>query len=232
MGHKLNLLRIKAVHNALGALQNEVVFVGGATASLYVDRMTEEARPTNDVDIVVELWAYKDYAAIESKLRLMGFENDTESNILCRFKVQGIIVDIIPTGENVLGFSNKWYPEGFKNAIKYDVDKDTFVKIFGVNYFIASKLEAFNNRGNNDGRTSADFEDIIYVLENRKSIWDDLENVEMHVKKYLKSEFKKHMQSPFFEEWVDAHSGHSKPPATYFILERLEEFIKENQNNH
>jgi len=47
----------------------------------------------------------------------MGFENDIESNILCRYKVQGIIVDVMPTGENVLGFSNKWYPEGFKKAI-------------------------------------------------------------------------------------------------------------------
>lgn len=166
MSHKINLLRIKAVYNALGELQNDVVFVGGATASLYVDRMAEEARPTNDVDIVVELWTYKDYATIESKLRSLGFENDIESNVLCRYKVQGIIVDVMPTGENVLGFSNKWYPEGFKTAIKYDLDQDTFVKIFHVNYFIASKLEAFNNRGKNDGRTSSDFEDIIYVLEN------------------------------------------------------------------
>ena len=161
----------------------------------------------------------------------MGFENDIESNILCRYKVQGIIVDVMPTGENVLGFSNKWYPEGFKKAIKYDVDQDTFVKIFDVNYFIASKLEAFNNRGNNDGRTSSDFEDIIYVLENRKLIWDDLENTEMSLNNYLKSEFKKHMQHPFFEEWVDAHAGYSNPPATYFILERLNEFIKSHKND-
>ena len=69
MSHKVNLDRIRSVYNALGPLQNDVVFVGGATASLYVDRMAEEARSTNDVDIVIELWAYKDYAAIEERLR-------------------------------------------------------------------------------------------------------------------------------------------------------------------
>jgi len=56
------------------------------------------------------------------------------------------------------------------------------------------------------------------VLENRKLIWDDLENTEMSLNNYLKSEFKKHMQHPFFEEWVDAHAGYSNPPATYLFL--------------
>jgi hypothetical protein len=51
MSHNNNLLRIKAVHNALGDLQNNVVFVGGATVSMYRDRMTEEVRSTDDVDI-------------------------------------------------------------------------------------------------------------------------------------------------------------------------------------
>jgi hypothetical protein len=30
-------------------------FVGGATVSLYVDRPFNEVRPTDDVDIVIEL---------------------------------------------------------------------------------------------------------------------------------------------------------------------------------
>ena len=38
------------------------------------------------------------------------------------------------------------------------------VKIFQAVYFIASKLEAFNDRGNNDGRMSSDFEGIVFVL--------------------------------------------------------------------
>lgn len=55
MSHQANITRIKAVSNALGSLKDQVVFVGGATVSLYADRAAAEARPTDDVDIVVEI---------------------------------------------------------------------------------------------------------------------------------------------------------------------------------
>jgi hypothetical protein len=94
-------------------LRDQVVFVGGATVAFYVDRMAEEVRPTDDVDVVVEIWTYKEYAALEEQLRKMGFTNDHSSRVICRYRVQGIVVDVMPTGENVLGFQNKWYPEGY-----------------------------------------------------------------------------------------------------------------------
>src|SRR5215204_612984 len=98
MSHQRNLVRIKSVHNALGVLQNEVVFVGGATVSLYADRMAEEVRETDDVDILIELWAHKNYAAVEEQLRKIGFINDQDSGIICRYKIQGITVDVMATG--------------------------------------------------------------------------------------------------------------------------------------
>ncbi len=45
MSHRENLTRIKAVCNALEELAEKVVFVGGATVSLYTDRLAEEVRP-------------------------------------------------------------------------------------------------------------------------------------------------------------------------------------------
>lgn len=57
-----SITRIKVVYGALEELANEVVFVGGATVALYADRPSGEARPTDDVDILVELMHYRDYA--------------------------------------------------------------------------------------------------------------------------------------------------------------------------
>jgi hypothetical protein len=62
---------------------------------------------------------------------------------------KGVIVDIMPTGENVLGFKNKWYPEGYKNSIVVDIDGQYSIRIFSLPYFMASKLDAFMDRGNN-----------------------------------------------------------------------------------
>ena len=76
MSHRENLLRIKAVNTALEELADEVVYVDGATVSLYIDRLAEEVRPTDDIDILIELINYQGYAAVEDKLRQKGFVND------------------------------------------------------------------------------------------------------------------------------------------------------------
>ena len=59
MNHHQNITRIKAVNNALGPLNDKVVFVGGATVSLYAEYENgipeDLVRPTDDVDILIEL---------------------------------------------------------------------------------------------------------------------------------------------------------------------------------
>lgn len=223
MSHHDNITRIKAVYNALGALKNEVVFVGGAAVSLYADRRAEETRPTDDIDVIIELWAHKDYAAIDERLRKMGFINDQESGVICRYTVHGITVDVMPTDDRALGFANKWYPSGFASSVDYSLDEET-IRIFSSPYFLASKLEAFLNRGRGDGRASTDFEDIVFVLENRTIIWEEIDTADEEVRQYLKETFGKLMQDNNFEEWVDSHAGFGSPPATYFIIDRLEAF--------
>ena len=130
----------------------------------------------------------------------------------------------MPTGENVLGFSNKWYPEGYKNALEYKIDEDHVIKILSAPYFIATKLEAFKNRGKNDGRTSTDFEDIVFVLENRSSIWEELNFAQEDVKKYLKDVCRELLSIPYFREWIDVHAGFGSPSATSYIVNKLKEF--------
>ena len=226
MSHRVNITRIKAVSNALGELKDKVVFVGGATVSLYADRVAPESRPTEDVDVLVEISTRWDFAALEEQLRKMGFQNDTSSKFLGRYLLPGIIVDVMPTDEEILGFSNIWYAEGFKNSIDYTIDDLHNVRIFAPPYFIASKIEAFKNRGKEDGRTSSDFEDIVFVLENRGSIWEEMNRVEPKLKEYLFLEFNNLKNNPYIEEWIASHSSSYSPPSTYYIMEDLEAFVK------
>lgn len=97
MSKQANINRIRAVYNALGALKNDVVFVGGATVALYAEREAEDARPTDDIDIVVEIATRAAYAKLEEQLHAIGFQPDTSSASICRFRVQGIVVDIMTT---------------------------------------------------------------------------------------------------------------------------------------
>ena len=220
MNNHLNITRIKSVYHALSVLREKVVFVGGATVSLYIDSKTEEIRPTDDIDVVVEIYTHGEYAAFDEKLRKLGFVNDQTSGIICRYIIHGLIVDIMPTQSQALGFTNKWYQPAFENAIHHSLG-DERIKIFTPPYFIASKLEAFIHRGKNDGRTSTDFEDIIFLLENRSTIWEELEDAENNLSTYIKETFRKLMEKENFEEWVNCHAGIGRTPATYFIMEQL-----------
>lgn len=227
MSHFQNITRIRAVHRALGELADRILFVGGAAVSLYTDRPFGEMRPTEDVDILVELADYSGYADLEEQLRKKGFVNDTESGVICRYKVDGIIVDVMPTSAAVLGFSNRWYTDGFAHPLLKDIGQDCIIRIFEPAYFIASKLEAFRGRGQGDGRTSSDFEDIVFVLNNRNVIWDDMKNAELQLKQYLRNEFKELRDSGFLYEWVSAHLEYGEQKRAGSIVGGLEHFINE-----
>lgn len=204
MSNHTNIVRIKAVANILNQLNEEFVFVGGATVSLYGDASKAEARPTEDVDVIIELASYTGYAELDENLRKLGFENDIESGVLCRYKVQGVIVDVMPTDASVIGFSNRWYADGFKFAKTIQLD-ELPVKIFTLPFFIASKIEAFKSRGQNNYLFSSDFEDIVYVLENNSNIASLILESPKDVQQYLKQCFTNFLKDVEFEEGVSAH---------------------------
>ncbi len=53
--------------------------------------------------------------------------------------------------------------------------------------FIATKFEAFNDRGT-DYKTSHDFEDIIYVIDNRTTIVEENASDEDEIKEFIQNE--------------------------------------------
>jgi predicted nucleotidyltransferase len=227
MSHRENIARIRTVHRALEELASEVVFVGGATVSLYATRPETETRPTDDVDIVIEIMHYKEYAAIEEKLRSKGFVNDVESGVICRYTIHGVTVDVMPTSENILGFQNKWYPEAYANSTSVILDGGPSIRIFAAPYFLATKLDAFADRGENDGRFSSDFEDIVHILNNRSLIWEEMRNTDGPVRQYLKNEFQKLLDQKYIDEWISVHLEYTEQKRVRFILGSMLDFVNE-----
>jgi len=221
------MTRIKAVYNALEELQNKVVFVGGAVVSLYADREVFELRPTDDVDVLVEVMNYRERTLLEEKLRSKGFTDEIGSGIVCRFKIKGITVDIMPTNDSSIGFTNAWYDKGFTNSISYTIDNKHIIRILSAPYFLATKLEAFNGRGRGDGRTSQDFEDIVFVLEQRSTIWNELRAVDDELRMYFVRELIQLKANHNLPEWMDSHVERNIPRASIRILEEMDRFLNE-----
>jgi len=88
----------------------------------------------------------------------------------------------MPDDEKILGFSNIWYRPGIENKIKVDLDGES-ISIFSLPYFLASKFEAFENRGKSDPRLSSDLEDIVIVLDGIKNF--ELENDDKKIGEFL-----------------------------------------------
>ncbi len=226
-GFNNSIGRIRVVANALSELHEKTVFVGGATVSLYVtDSAAADPRPTDDVDIIVEIVSYADFSLFEEKLRDIGFQNDSSSKVICRYKLKGITVDIMPIDSSVLGFSNSWYKEGIKNTEEVIIDENTKILIFKTPYFLASKIAAMRNRGMSDLRYSSDFEDIIYLFENRAELFDELVSANHNVKQYLQDEIKNLLKMPIIQEAIESNVEQSFVSArTSRIVELWERFV-------
>lgn len=185
-----NIEMLQAVALGLGNLKDEMVFVGGAVAELYASNPElSDIRPTLDVDCVIELRSKTAHAKLEDNLRALGFANDTSKGApICRWIYQEILVDVMPSDSDVLGFSNIWYDEGIENKISKTLPDGTEIFVFPPEYYLAAKFEAHKGRGGNDLRQSHDFEDIIYILDNCSELLDNISNANKTVKAYLKEE--------------------------------------------
>ena len=93
----------------LGPLLGDVVFVGGCATGLLTDDVTSApVRLTEDVDVIAEIATYGQYASFGERLSAAGFQEDgSEGAPICRWIAAGLRLDVMPTLEGVLGFSNR-----------------------------------------------------------------------------------------------------------------------------
>lgn len=200
----INLGVVAEIAQALGDLNESVVFVGGAVVSVYADGdAADEVRPTQDVDLTLTLFDF-DQQDLDKQLAERDFHPDIHGHAICAYKYKDIAVDIMAPIDTMLGATNRWYAVGFGSLEKIDVC-GTPIQVLSAPCFLATKFEAFHHRGQDDYRTSHDFEDIVYVIDNRSTIVVELEKAEAIVQDFIKAELLKVLNSPYLEEILSAH---------------------------
>ena len=107
---------VRAAH-ALDDLRADIVFVGGAIVELLItDQAAPPVRPTKDIDVVVQVATLAEYYKVADRMRALGFSEDDQDNVICRWRGHNLIVDVMPAREEVLGFSNRWYESAMQNS--------------------------------------------------------------------------------------------------------------------
>ncbi len=203
-----NIGLLEVVAHRLGdALLQELVFVGGAVAGLLVtDPAMPLIRPTEDVDLIVEVAARPDFHRVEAMLRAQGFAPDLRVNApICRWCIDTVTVDIMPTLEEILGFANAWYQLAVSSASKATLPSGIDILLVQAPVFIATKLEAFAGRGGGDYLFSHDLGDLISVIDGRDSLLAECQASPSSLRHYLADKFGQFMQDRAF---LDALPGH------------------------
>ncbi|HYW57758.1 MAG TPA: hypothetical protein VE934_12400 [Polaromonas sp.] len=195
-----NLELLVGMAHALGPLRERVVFVGGcATGLLLPAPNLLDVRPTEDVDAIVEVATLAGYHAMASELLQRGFKQTMEDNTPpFRWFWQRMQLDLVPLDEKVLGFANRWYRAGFDAAVQTEVASGLVLRHLSAPYFLATKFEAFNDRGRNDVYTSHDLEDILTVIEGRAELVQELSTAPTDVRLHVKECLSKLMANPDF----------------------------------
>lgn len=185
----INIDLVAQVANGLQELKEKMVFVGGAVISLYTDDpAADEIRPTSDIDMTIDLANYAEWAQMQERLAELNFHPDPQGHSICSYKYKDIAIDIMPADDSSIGVSNKWYKPGFQFIQQIQLSENININILPSPYFLATKLEAFKDRGNSDFYGSHDYEDIIYLIDNRTTIVEEILAAENDVKEYIKAE--------------------------------------------
>src|SRR5260221_12075030 len=146
-----NLPLLQAAVRLLQPLLDELVFVGGcATGLLITDPASGGIRPTKDVDTIVEVASYAEYATLSEKLRALNLNEDSREDApTCRWRYRDLTIDVMPTDERILGFNNRWYAPAIASAQSTEI-AGARIRLVTPPYFVTTKVEAVNGRGNND----------------------------------------------------------------------------------
>ena len=199
-----NVQQLQRVANALGHLRERLVFVGGCAAGVLI---TDNARPpvraTQDVDLIAEIPTKAKYYELAADLRKLGFREDTE-DVICRWRLGDLKVDVMPSSETVINFTNKWYSNAIEECVTVELPDGMKIRLITAPYFIATKLEAFYDRGGGD-YMSHDMEDILSVIDGRPEITREIAQQPGAVAAYLKAEIDELISDELFLQSLPAH---------------------------
>jgi predicted nucleotidyltransferase len=202
-----------AVAEALGVeLRARLVFVGGCTTALYITDpiVLEGVRATDDVDLIVDLAGFAEWAALTERLRARGFTEAADDTVICRMNLGELKVDFMPDDEAILGFSNRWYAKGIETAVPEQLEEALEIRRLTPELFVATKLEAYRGRGEGDLIGSRDAEDILLLVDGREEIVDEIASSEPEIRDYIAEQIAALLDDPNFDHFLE---GNIRGPA-------------------
>lgn len=210
-----NLPLLERIARQIGPLLGEVVFVGGATLELFfTSAVPTRVRMTRDADVICEVTGRVGYHRLGERLRSLGFVEDMSPGApLCRWVSPAGILDVMPTDEAILGFGNPWYEHGIRTAQKIELAAGLSILRVTPPVFLATKLAAYERRGESDLRGSHDIEDIVNVVAYRPEIVAEVAAEDPELQRWIDQRIRQHLiDDPEAEDAVAGNLPDARAP--------------------
>ena len=202
---------------------DQVVLVGGASIPLWVDDpAAPPARPTNDTDVIVAARTQVHYHQLSERLRELGFVEDADSNIICRWRHDqtGWLYDVMPLDQDILGFSNPWYADAYREAAELSLPGGLIVRAATPPYLVATKLVAFEDRGGSDYLASHDMYDIVALVDGRPTLGVEIGEAPTSLRNWLGSRFRSLRDGGRLDDALLNYVPFDAPPDAGSVIER------------
>lgn len=207
MNPNSNVAMVEIVAARLGALREQVTFVGGCAAALLVpDPALPPIRPMRDVSVVIEVATLADYRRLEKDMAVGGFQRDFREGVpVCRWRLGEGVLDLMPSDKNVLGFANRWYPLAVRTADRVALPSGAKIRLIRAPVFIATKLEALLERGAGDLLMSHDLGDALVVVDGRDDLLAEFASLDPDLARFVADAFAKLLATPKFGNYLPGH---------------------------
>jgi predicted nucleotidyltransferase len=222
-----NVAMLMRVADRLAPLRDRLVFLGGAVTELFITAPgRRSSRHTKDVDVVINVVNLGEYSdTLREQLVELGLREDVrEGAPVCRWLLDDLIVDIMPTRGDILGFSCEWYQLAYDTARPISLPNGVTIRLVTPACFLATKLTAFADRGRRNPIASHDLEDVVAVIDGRPEIVDDVTAAPADLRAAIAAKFGELLARADAEDVVaaqllpDAESQDRLP----LVLERIE----------
>ncbi len=194
----------EATARLLGPLQKDLVLVGGCVVGLLIsDPDCAPPRETFDVDVITRRSSYAAQTILWEELQALGFRNDQSPGApICRWTRGEIVLDVMPIDTATFGFGNRWYAEALEHSNPWPNSRAIEMRAISAPYFLATKIEAFAQRGKGIFLGSKDFEDIINVVDGRPELEEEIGSASPVLRDFLCSQIRKWVEEPTIESML------------------------------
>lgn len=203
----MSALQLETAAAVLGPLLEDVVFVGGATIHLW---LTEPGAPptraTEDVDVICEVATRAQYHRFASRLRERGLREGMNEPVICRWRSADpqLVLDVMPTDPDILGFSNPWYEEAITTAATVALGSGVEIRAAMPVVLVATKLSAWKDRGQGDLLYSLDIHDVLTLVDGRPELVSEIQAAPPSLRDYVRAGFSQLRAEPYFDYATDS----------------------------